>query len=72
MVHGLILGHGFLFVCLLCENGSGKGWIFIYLLFFFINLFSSLSHFVNEAVGRAVTHRSPFGRFEDIAQLHSS
>lgn len=66
MVHGLILGHGFLFVCLLCENGSGKGWIF------FFYLFSSLSHFVNEAVGRAVAHRSPFGRFEDIAQLHSS
>lgn len=64
MVHGLILGHGFLFVCL-CENSSGKGWIFF-------DLFSSLSHFVNEAVGRAVAHRSPFGRFEDIAQLHSS
>lgn len=71
MVHGLILGHGFLFVCLLCENGSGKGWIFFFGIFFF-NLFSSLSHFVNEAVGRAVAHRSPFGRFEDIAQLHSS
>lgn len=70
MVHGLILGHGFLFVCLLCENGSGKGWIFFNFIFF--NLFSSLSHFVNEAVGRAVAHRPPFGRFEGIAQLHSS
>lgn len=69
MVHGLILGHGFLFVCYV-KTVLARGGFFFFLDFF--NLFSSLSHFVNEAVGRAVAHRSPFGRFEDIAQLHSS
>lgn len=69
MVHGLILGHGFLFVCYV-KTVLARGGFFFFWIFF--NLFSSLSHFVNEAVGRAVAHRSPFGRFEDIAQLHSS
>lgn len=69
MVHGLILGHGFLFVCYV-KTVLARGGFFFFWIFFY--LFSSLSHFVNEAVGRAVAHRSPFGRFEDIAQLHSS
>lgn len=42
MVHGLILGHGFLFVCLSCEKGYGKGWIFFF-LDFFLFIFLSLS-----------------------------